>query len=146
MAMQFTVKNFEQLTKAELYEILRVRSQIFIVEQKMNCQDMDAVDFDAWHFYLEQDGCIAAYARAYYTDADTVRIGRVLSVTHGIGLGAAIMQQTVAYIKEHTSCKTICLDAQTHAIGFYEKAGFKVVSDTFLEEGVLHVKMEWTGV
>ena len=140
--MNFVAKNFNELTTAELYEILKVRSEIFILEQNMHCQDMDGVDFDARHFYLEQRGKILAYLRAFYINDTTVRIGRVLSVTHGIGLGSEIMRKAITDIKQNMPCKTICLDSQTHAISFYEKLGFKTVSDEFLEEGVMHVKME----
>lgn len=141
--MNFVVKNFDELTREELYEILKVRSQIFIVEQGMRCQDMDNVDFNARHYYLRQNGEIVAYLRAFYTDETTVRIGRVLSTTHGIGLGTEIMKQAIVDIKQNMKCKKICLDSQTHAISFYEKLGFKTVSDEFLEEGVMHVKMEF---
>lgn len=140
--MNFVAKKFDELTKEELYEILRVRSEIFIVEQGMRCQDMDGVDFEARHYYLEQDGKILAYLRAFFTDEATVRIGRVLSVTHGIGLGSAIMRKAIADIKQNMKCQKICLDSQKHAIAFYEKLGFKAVSGEFLEEGVLHIKME----
>ncbi len=140
--MNFISKNFNQLTTVELYEILRVRSEIFIVEQNMHCQDMDGVDFKARHYYLEQNGKILAYLRAFFTDDATVRIGRVLSITHGIGLGAHIMRKAIADIKQNMKCQKICLDSQKHAIAFYEKLGFKAVSGEFLEEGVLHVKME----
>ena len=141
--MNFVVKKFDELTREELYEILKVRSQIFIVEQGMRCQDMDNVDFNARHYYLRQNGEIVAYLRAFYTDETTVRIGRVLSTTHGIGLGTEIMKQAIVDIKQNMKCKKICLDSQTHAISFYEKLGFKTVSDEFLEEGVMHVKMEF---
>lgn len=140
--MNFIAKNFNELTTVELYEILKVRSQIFNVELKMNCQDMDGVDFKATHFYIEQDGKIVAYLRAYYVDKTTVRIGRVLTLERGKGMGVEIMNKSIDYIKQNIPCKTICLDSQKHAIGFYEKFGFKTVSDEFLEEGVLHVKME----
>ena len=142
--MNFVVKNFDELTKEELYKILKIRSQIFIVEQGMRCQDMDNVDFNARHYYLKQGGEIVAYLRAFYTNDTTVRIGRVLSATHGIGLGTKIMAKAIADIKQNMKCQKICLDSQTHAIAFYEKLGFKTVSDEFLEEGVMHVKMELT--
>ena len=80
--------------------------------------------------------------RAFYLDENTVRIGRVLTLQHGKGMGLEIMKRATDYIKQSMSCKTICLDSQKHAIGFYEKLGFKAVSDEFLEEGVLHIKME----
>lgn len=140
--MNFVAKNFNELSTVELYEILKARSQIFILEQKMHCQDMDSVDYNARHFYTEKNGEILAYLRAFYTDNSTVRIGRVLSTTHGIGLGTDIMRRAIDDIKKNMKCQKICLDSQKHAIGFYEKLGFKVVSNEFLEEGVIHVAMQ----
>lgn len=142
--MNFTAKTFSELSLTELYEILKVRSQIFMLEQQMHCQDIDGIDLDAGHFFIEEDGRVLAYLRAFYTDdsGEVVRIGRVLSVTHGIGLGAEIMRKAIAEIKKNMKCRTICLDSQKHAIGFYEKLGFKTVSDEFLEEGVIHVRMQ----
>lgn len=128
----------------ELYEILRARSQIFILEQNMHCQDMDGIDFEARHFFLEENGKILAYLRAFYTDdgKSVVKIGRVLSITHGVGLGADIMKRAIADIKINMKCQTLSLNSQKSAIGFYEKLGFKTVSDEFLEEGVIHLKMQ----
>lgn len=140
--MNFIAKNFDELLSTELYEILKARSQIFIVEQNMHCQDIDGIDLKARHFYLEENGKILAYLRAFYDDEITVRIGRVLSVTHGIGLGTKVMTEAINDIKQNMKCQKICLDSQKHAIGFYEKLGFKAVSGEFLEEGVIHVKME----
>ena len=142
--MNFIAKNFSELSLTELYEILKARSQIFIVEQNMHCQDIDGIDQKARHFFIEEDGNILAYLRAFYENEskNVVRIGRVLSITHGVGLGADIMRKAIEDIKKNMKCKKICLDSQKHAIGFYEKLGFKTVSSEFLEEGVIHVRME----
>lgn len=141
--MNFKAKNFNELSLTELYEILKVRSRVFIVELGMKCQDIDGADADSRHFFIEEKGEVVAYLRAFYEDNKTsVRIGRVLSATHGKGLGKEIMLKATQDIKKNMPCKKICLDSQKHAIGFYEKLGFKTVSGEFLEEGVLHVKME----
>ena len=144
--MNYIIKNFNELSLLELYEILRARSEIFIMEQGMRCQEMDGIDITAKHYYLEENGKILAYLRVFYEDENRgiVRIGRVISMTHGIGLGAKIMNRAIADIKENMNCRKICIDAQTQAVGFYEKFGFKTVSDEFLEEGVPHIKMELT--
>lgn len=142
--MNFVAKNFGELSLSELYEILKARSQIFILEQNMHCQDMDGIDFEARHFFLEENGKILAYLRAFYTDdgKSVVKIGRVLSITHGVGLGADIMKRAIADIKKNMKCQILSLNSQKSAIGFYEKLGFKTVSDEFLEEGVIHLKMQ----
>ena len=142
--LEFFVKDFRNLTTEELYEILRVRAEIFIVEQKMNCQDLDGLDFCAKNFYLSENGKIIAYLRAFFADEQKsiIKIGRVLSVTHGIGLGKRLMLDTISEIKKDKRIKKIVLNSQKHAVEFYEKLGFKTVSDEFLEEGVVHLKME----
>lgn len=142
--MNFVAKNFGELSLTELYEILRTRSQIFILEQNMHCQDMDGIDFEARHFFLEENGKVLAYLRAFYTDdsKSVVKIGRVLSITHGVGLGTNIMKRAIADIKKNMKCQILSLNSQKSAIGFYEKLGFKTVSDEFLEEGVIHLKMQ----
>ena len=141
--MRFVSKVFFELTTAELYEILKVRSQVFIVELKMHCLDMDGVDYTSRHFYLEENGEICAYLRAFYTDdtKQTVRIGRVLSTKRGMGWGAELMHRVLEELPHTMPCKTVCLDSQKHAEGFYKKLGFATVSDEFLEEGVVHVAM-----
>ncbi len=142
--MGFVAKNFSELSLEELYEILKARSQIFILEQNMHCQDIDGIDLNARHFFIEEDGKVLAYLRAFYTDdnKNIVKIGRVLSITHGVGLGTDIMHKAIADIKKNMKCKKVCLNSQKSAIGFYEKLGFKAVSDEFLEEGVIHVAMQ----
>lgn len=142
--MKFVAKFFSELTLSELYEILKARSEIFIMEQNMHCQDVDGVDYSCRHIFLEDGGKVVAYLRAFYegNDKDTVRIGRVLTTTHGIGLGTKLMRAGIEDIKANFKCTKIRLDSQKHAIGFYEKLGFKAVSDEFLEEGVIHITME----
>jgi len=141
--MNFVAKEFNELTTKELYEILKARAKVFIVEQGIQCQDMDDVDYGSLHCYYEEDGIVTAYLRAYQgADNTEVQIGRVLTIEHGKGFGKQLMECSIRKIEEKFRCKKICLDAQTHAIGFYEKLGFQVSSDEFLEEGIPHVKME----
>ena len=142
--MNFKGKRFAELTTYELYEILKARCAVFMLEQNIICQDMDDVDHASRHCFLEQDGRVVAYLRAFYTDetCSCVRIGRVLTVQHGIGWGRELMEYSLAYICKEMSCDKICIDAQKHAIGFYEKFGFRITSGEFLEEGVVHVCME----
>ena len=142
--MILKIKRFNELKTTELYEILRARSEIFLLEQNIICQDLDRVDYDSLHCFLEKDGAVVAYLRAFAIDGsqDTVKIGRVLSITHGKGLGTKIMTQAIPEIKKVFDCKKIVVSAQKHAEGFYEGLGFKVVSGEFLEENVIHVKME----
>ena len=140
--MNFYAKRFDELTPRELYEILRSRAEIFVVEQKISYVDMDGIDYNSLHCYIEDGGRVKAYLRAFYDEADSVRIGRVLTLTHGEGLGRELMLRSIDAIKEKLSAPLIYLSSQEHAVGFYEKLGFSVVSDVFYEEHIPHFKME----
>ena len=138
----FVAKTFHELTAREIYEILKARTAVFVVEQNIVYQDMDDKDYDSLHVYYEEDGKVTAYLRAFETEPGIVRMGRVLTLQHGQGLGRKLLNYALEEIRRSFSPKIIALDSQCHAIGFYEKAGFKVCSEEFLEEGVWHVKME----
>lgn len=142
--MNFFAKEFCELTTTELYEILKARAEIFIIEQNIHYQDCDDVDYKSLHCFIKENNKILAYLRAYYKDNDktAVKVGRVLTVTHGIGLGTELLEKSIPVIKSKMKCNRIYMDAQKHAVGFYEKAGFKIVSGEFLEEGIVHVAME----
>lgn len=142
--MEFKAKTFDELTTRELYEILKARCLIFTVEQKIICVDPDGMDYQSLHCFLEDGGNIIAYLRAFVEDekTGTVKIGRVLSVTHGEGHGTKLMRLAIPEIKNRLGCQKISVHAQKHAESFYALFGFKPVSDDFLEEGVLHVAME----
>ena len=88
------------------------------------------------------EGKVTAYLRAFYQEKDVVKIGRVLTLKHGDGIGKELMLQSLKAIEAKMKYKKITMDAQKHAVGFYEKFGFKVTSDEFLEEQVVHVVME----
>lgn len=140
--MNLIVKRFDELTTKELYEILKVRSEIFVMEQSILYQDMDNIDYDSIHCFFMDNNKVIAYLRFFYVDDEVVKIGRVLTLEHGRGLGRELLEKSIDYIKKEINCKKICMDAQKYAVGFYEKFGFKIVSDDFLEEGIIHNKME----
>ena len=140
--MEFLSKEFKELSTKELYEILKARSQIFIVENNMRCLDMDGEDYNSLHCFLTENGNVVAYLRAFKLN-DSVKIGRVLTVTHGIGLGRKLMEQAIPEIIKCFGSNKIVLNSQKSAIGFYKKLGFKITSGEFLEENVIHVSMEF---
>ncbi len=142
--MNLSAKYFNELTTTELYEILKARSEIFIMEQHILYQDMDDIDYKSLHCFFMEDNRVVAYLRAFYEDnsKSCVKIGRVLTLRHGNGIGKNLMEQSINAICLRMKCSKIYMDAQKHAVGFYEKLGFKVTSDEFLEEGIVHVAME----
>lgn len=136
----FKAKLFDELSTRELYEIVRARQEIFLMEQNIVCRDADGVDYDALHCFIEEGGRVIAYLRAY-PDGEAVKIGRVLTLTHRQGHGRELMERSMARIKEIFGCDRIILHSQCHAEGFYKKLGFERCSDVFLEEGIEHVEM-----
>ena len=142
--MELTSKKFNELNTKELYEILKSRAEIFIIEQNIHYLDIDDIDYDSLHCFFMEDNRIVAYLRAFYQndDKNIVKFGRVLTLKHGMGIGSDLIIQSLQVIKEKLKCKKVIVDAQKHAVGFYEKFGFVSISDDFLEEGVVHVAME----
>lgn len=140
--MDLIAKYFSELSATEIYEILKSRAEIFLLEQKILCQDMDNADYNSLHCFFAENGRVTAYLRAFPTDTNTVKIGRVLTLNHGKGIGKELLKKSLAVIKNKMNPQKVTVDAQEHAIGFYEKSGFKVISGVFMEEGVPHAAME----
>ena len=141
--MNFVSKTFKELTTEELYEILRVRAEVFVVEQNCVYQDLDEKDQESLHLFYEASGRIQAYLRIFMKNPDEklVQIGRVLTTARGIGLGGRILQDGLREAKRHFEAQEVYIEAQCYATGYYEKAGFTVTSDEFLEDGIPHVEM-----
>ena len=140
--MKSVVKKFDELTTREVYELLKARAEIFVVEQNCPYQDMDGKDFDSLHVFYEDGGKVIACLRMFQKDSETVQFGRILTLEHGNGLGRALMEQAVKIVKDSTNDKKIYLEGQTYCIDFYKKFGFEVTSDEFILDGIPHVKME----
>ena len=140
--MKPVVKYFNELTTTELYEILKSRAEIFVVEQNCIYQDLDDKDYHSLHIFYESEGKVVAYLRAFIKDSVTniVQIGRVLTLTHGTGLGGKLLKESISIIQKEMNPSSIYIEAQCYAIGFYEKEGFVVSSDEFLEDGIPHVE------
>ena len=142
--MNFVSKTFKELTTEELYEILRVRAEVFVVEQNCVYQDLDEKDQESLHLFYEVSGRIQAYLRIFMKNPDEklVQIGRVLTTARGTGLGGRILQDGLREAKRHYKAQEVYIEAQCYATGYYEKAGFTVTSDEFLEDGIPHVEMK----
>ena len=139
--MEFRIKTFAELTAAELYEIVRARQEVFLMEQSIVCRDFDGVDYDALHCFLWEGDKVVAYTRAFMQGGE-IHLGRFLTTRHGEGLGRLLMELSIPEILKKFDSKKISFHAQRHAVGFYKKFGFETVSDVFLEEGIEHVVME----
>ena len=138
------VKRFSELSTDELYRIYQLRVSVFVVEQHCPYQEVDELDTCAYHVWLETDGKIVAYARVLpqNTAFESVGIGRVIAAKRRCGLGTRIVAAAVDVAKKRHGAGKITLEAQVYARSLYEKAGFRAVSDEFLEDGIPHVRME----
>lgn len=139
--MELVTKFFTELTTVELYELLKVRVKIFVVEQKCAYQEIDDIDYRSLHMFYRVGDSITAYLRIFEREKGVIQIGRVLTTEHGKGFGRKILKEAVSLIKKQIKPEKIYLEAQCYAIGFYEKEDFKVCSEKFLEDGIPHVKM-----
>jgi ElaA protein len=141
--METFVKTFDELTTTELYEILKARAEVFIVEQDCVYQDLDDVDQEAYHVYLKEDGKIVAYLRVIGRGKrlDEVSIGRVITLRRHCGLGTTIMTLGFAVAREKFGAECIKIGAQVQAQPFYESIGFRVCSGEYMEDGIPHIYM-----
>ena len=138
------IRHFDELTNDELYEILRAREAVFVVEQNCPYFDIDGKDKYSYHFFIKRDdGSIAACLRVFMRDigTNTAQIGRVVTTERGCGLGGMILHAGTVFARDVMKADGIYLEAQCYAIGYYAKEGFEVISDEFLEDGIPHVKM-----
>lgn len=130
----------ETLTAAELYELLRFRQSIFVVEQRSPYPDLDGRDQSAWHLLLRADGVLAGCARLI---PSPLRIGRLAVASHlrRHGIGRMLMEQALSFCRERYPPQSIALAAQLHLMAFYESFGFAAVSEPYDEFDVSHVEM-----
>lgn len=140
--MEFVSKFFDELNTTELYEILRARVEIFVVEQECVYQDLDGRDYNSLHIFYMNDGRAAAYLRAFEKEKGVVQMGRVLTIEHGKGLGGKLLREGIAEIKKKLSPVKIYIEAQCYATGYYAREGFEICTKEFLEDGIPHVGME----
>ena len=143
--MQVSVKTFDQLTTEELYQILRLRSAVFVVEQDCVYQDVDNKDQKALHVVGVKDGEIVAYTRIFKPGDyfENVSIGRVVVAQdqRKYGLGKQIMQASLTAIQERFPNKPIEISAQSYLLKFYKELGFNAFGEEYLEDGIPHRRM-----
>lgn len=145
MNIEIHTKRFSELTVNELYEILRVRSEVFVVEQNCIYQDMDNDDQESIHIWLTVGDKIVALCRVCPagTHMKEISIGRVVTTERNKGYGKQIMLAGIDTARKHFNAHQIDIEAQEYAKGFYEKAGFQQSSDIFMLDGIRHIKMTW---
>ena len=138
-------KEFNDLSTEELYSILQLRTEIFVVEQNCVFQDMDGKDEDAYHLMCYEDDRLIAYTRLLpagisYSECS---IGRVVTkkINRGTGIGKELMAISIEYCYRLFGKSPIRIGAQVYLEKFYSSFGFKKESDIYIEDGIPHIEM-----
>lgn len=144
--INWKIKRFNELSIAELYSVLQLRSKVFVVEQNCVYQDIDGKDSKAIHLLGEFDGKIVAYARMFKSGDyfDNASIGRVVIDPdyRDRKWGFEMMQQAIAGVETFLGETKITISAQLYLQKFYEKLGFIQTSETYLEDDIPHIEMK----
>jgi len=146
-ALQFTCKFFIELTLEELYEIMALRQEVFVVEQDCPYLDADGKDPKSWHLMGRNgEGKLLAYARLLpegVSYSGYASFGRVVSSPEArrSGVGRQLMQAVMAEMQVLFPNQPIRIGAQQYLIKFYESFGFHADSEMYLEDGIPHVEM-----
>lgn len=150
MNVQIQAVHFNDLTARQLFQILKLRQDVFFVEEEIIYPDLDDTDEDCIHVFAttEKDGKIitVSYARVYFDPLEQhVKVGRVATaaVYRGQGIGGEVMRRCCEIAQECNNASEVWLDAQLHAVDFYNSLGFQVVSVVFMEAGIAHIRMIW---
>lgn len=146
--MEWKIKKFQELSLDELYAILAVRTDVFVVEQECPYPEVDGRDQASYHLCAWEDGVLLAYARILPPGLsfEEASIGRVLvrKEQRGRGLAQQLLKMALTFVTEDLGEQKIQISAQTYLTAFYESYGFQSVSETYLEDGIPHRDMIWT--
>jgi ElaA protein len=146
MSLEWKIKRFQELSTAELYDLLQLRSEVFVVEQNCVYQDIDGKDRKALHLIGEYDSKIVAYARLFKAGDyfDEASIGRVVvgANCRDKKWGHELMTQAIRAVKAYFDTMKITISAQLYLQKFYESHGFLVTSETYLEDDIPHIQMK----
>lgn len=143
--MDFIVKKFNELTLDQLYKIIQLRSEIFVVEQNCVYQDLDFKDQQALHLLGLKNNKIIGYTRIFKPGDyfDNASIGRVVidKSERKYGYGHLLMEASIKVIYKNFKTNKITISAQLYLKNFYETHGFIKLGEVYLEDGIPHIKM-----
>lgn len=146
MNLEWKIRRFETLTTVELYNLLQLRSEVFVVEQNCIYQDIDCKDQKALHLIGEDNGQIVAYARLFKRNDyfEEASIGRVVvkPTYREKKIGHILMREAIYFIKHQLGETKITISAQLYLKGFYESHGFIQTSEMYLEDDIPHIEMK----
>ena len=143
--LDISIKTFNELSLEELYYLLQLRSEVFVVEQDCVYQDVDGKDQKALHIIGKKENTIIAYTRIfkpgdYFKEAS---IGRVVvsEKTRHLKYGHQLMVASIDAVKDAFHTNEIKLSAQKYLENFYNNLGFKTIGEPYLEDGIPHIAM-----
>lgn len=143
--MEIIIKKFDELSTFELYEILKIRSEVFIVEQNCPYNDVDGKDYKCTHIMIKENNTIAAYIRTIPPGIsyETSSFGRVLvrEEFRGRDLGKKIVKAAIDYLFYIDKVETITIGGQYYLEKFYHSFGFETTSEIYLEDNIPHIDM-----
>ncbi|MFZ3579424.1 GNAT family N-acetyltransferase [Virgibacillus sp. DJP39] len=145
--MEWHIKDFQALSNDELYNIMKARVDVFVVEQECAYEEIDGHDQEAVHYFLTVNDEIAAYVRILPTKSkyDEASIGRVLVTKphRGKGYGKLVMENAIQYITNEWNENRIKIQAQNYLHKFYSELGFIQKSEIYLDDNIPHIDMIW---
>lgn len=145
--MKLFVKQFDELTLGQLYQVLQLRSEVFVVEQNCVYQDIDGKDQKALHVIGIKDSTIIAYTRLFqpHDYFQNASIGRVVlrKDQRAFGYGHQLMDFSIKCINECYQQTEITISAQLYLKAFYESHGFYQIGEEYLEDGIPHIRMDF---
>ena len=143
--MEWIIKTFDELTTYELYDIIKERVNVFVVEQNCPYPECDNKDLKSYHLCGKEDNKIVAYLRILPPGVSykEVSIGRVLvnEDYRRRRLASKLMKRAIKFIEDELDEDIIRISAQEYLLSFYKNLGFSTVSETYLEDGIPHVEM-----
>ena len=147
MALHFVLKHFSDLTVYELYDVLKLRQEVFVVEQNCPYLDNDGKDLDSWHLLgYAPEGYLAAYTRLLplgLSYPEYASIGRVVTAPQGRGkgYGKVLMAESIAQAHALFNQAPLKIGAQSYLLAFYNGLGFVSTGEEYLEDGIPHTSM-----
>ncbi|MGH4052984.1 MAG: GNAT family N-acetyltransferase [Clostridium sp.] len=148
--MNFEIKKFDELSVEEMYEILMLRSKVFVVEQQCIYEDCDGKDKNSYHLFAKENEQIILYLRILKKGVsyDEISIGRLLvdKEHRGKGLAKQMMGYAIEFIKNNLNEKKVKISAQEYLLEFYLNIKFVKVSDVYLEDNIPHVEMLYKNI
>lgn len=143
--MIWKLKKFDELTNIELYNLLKERTLVFVVEQNCPYLDVDGKDSFSYHLFKEDNGEIIAYLRIVHAGVtyQEISIGRVFvkKEYRGQGIAEELLKKGLDFIQNELKETTVKIQAQDYLRKFYSSFGFKAISETYLEDNIPHVDM-----